>query len=176
MYPLAALGGEDWRNAIHAGVFSDAAGRVATRVSRGGRPMAKGGGNNSIKVRLGRKAKNSLARTGHQRGMGGRETEETLRTTPHRHAHPKPCQQSSSGNVRKSHVQRKRKDTLNKNNPCTDGRPSENTPPWLGLHQSSLPNATKGYPPREPRETTQGRDGRTARRHHTGILRRGVWC
>merc|ERR1712086_476778 len=23
---------------------------------------------------------------------------------------------------------------------------------------------------------TQGRDGRTARRHHTGILRRGVWC
>ena len=36
--------------------------------------------------------------------------------------------------------------------PCTDGRPSENTPPWLGLHQSSLPNAAKGYPPREPRE------------------------
>ena len=33
--------------------------------------------------------------------------------------------------------------------PCTDGRPSENTPPWLGLlHQSSLPNAAKGYPPR----------------------------
>ena len=29
--------------------------------------------------------------------------------------------------------------------PCTDGRPSENTPPWLGLHQSSLPNAAKGY-------------------------------
>ena len=76
MYPLAALGGEDWCNAIHAGVFSDAAGRVATRVSRGGRPMAKGGGNNSIKVRLGRKAKNSLARTGHQRGMGGRETDD----------------------------------------------------------------------------------------------------
>ena len=22
--------------------------------------------------------------------------------------------------------------------PCTDGRPPENTPPWLGLHQSSL--------------------------------------
>merc|ERR1711935_81306 len=22
----------------------------------------------------------------------------------------------------------------------------------------------------------EGRDGRTARRHHTGILRRGVWC
>ena len=36
--------------------------------------------------------------------------------------------------------------------PRTDGRPSENTPPWLGLHQSSLPNAAKGYPPREPRE------------------------
>ena len=36
--------------------------------------------------------------------------------------------------------------------PCTDGRPPENTPPWLGLHQSSLPNAAKGYPPREPRE------------------------
>ena len=33
-----------------------------------------------------------------------------------------------------------------------NGRPSENTPPWLGLHQSSLPNAAKGYPPREPRE------------------------
>ena len=33
--------------------------------------------------------------------------------------------------------------------PCTDGRPSENTPPWLGLHQSSLPNAAKEYPPRE---------------------------
>ena len=27
--------------------------------------------------------------------------------------------------------------------PCTDGRPSENTPPWLALHQSSLPNAAK---------------------------------
>ena len=39
--------------------------------------------------------------------------------------------------------------------PCTDGRPSENTPPWLGLHQSSLPNAAKGYPPREPREPTR---------------------
>ena len=38
--------------------------------------------------------------------------------------------------------------------PCTDGQPSENTPPWLGLHQSSLPNAAKGYPPREPRERT----------------------
>ena len=36
--------------------------------------------------------------------------------------------------------------------PCTDGRPSENTPAWLGLHQSSLPNAAKGYPRREPRE------------------------
>ena len=36
--------------------------------------------------------------------------------------------------------------------PCTDGRPSENTPPWMGLHQSSLPNAAKGSPPREPRE------------------------
>ena len=36
--------------------------------------------------------------------------------------------------------------------PCTDGRPSENTPPWTGSHQSSLPNAAKGYPPREPRE------------------------
>ena len=32
---------------------------------------------------------------------------------------------------------------------------SENTPPWLGLHQSSLPNAAKGYPPREPREHVQ---------------------
>ena len=31
--------------------------------------------------------------------------------------------------------------------------PCLNTPPWLGLHQSSLPNAAKGYPPREPRET-----------------------
>ena len=29
---------------------------------------------------------------------------------------------------------------------------------------------------KERTETTQGRDGRTARRHHTGILRRGVWC
>ena len=27
---------------------------------------------------------------------------------------------------------------------------------------------------KERTETTQGRDGRTARRHHTGILRRGV--
>ena len=26
------------------------------------------------------------------------------------------------------------------------------------------------------KKTTQGRDGRTARRHHTGILRRGAWC
>ena len=28
---------------------------------------------------------------------------------------------------------------------------------------------------KERKQTTQGRDGRTARRHHTGILRRGVW-
>ena len=40
--------------------------------------------------------------------------------------------------------------------PCTDGRPSENTPPWTGSHQSSLPNAVKGYPPRElPLDTSQ---------------------
>ena len=99
-----SFGRVGWRGLVQRdpGVFSDAAGRVATRVSRGGRPMAKGGGNNSIRVGLGRKAKNSLARTGHQRGMGGRDTEETLRRTPHR----KPCQQSS-GNVRKSHIQRK---------------------------------------------------------------------
>ena len=38
------------------------------------------------------------------------------------------------------------------------------------------------YIPRRPvqaerkKENGQGRDGRTARRHHTGILRRGVWC
>ena len=35
--------------------------------------------------------------------------------------------------------------------PCTDGRPSENTPPWTGLHQSSLPNAAEGYPTSRPR-------------------------
>ena len=29
---------------------------------------------------------------------------------------------------------------------------------------------------KERKRTSQGRDGRTARRHHTGILRRGVWC
>ena len=29
---------------------------------------------------------------------------------------------------------------------------------------------------KERKQTTQERDGRTARRHHTGILRRGVWC
>ena len=41
--------------------------------------------------------------------------------------------------------------------PCTDGRPPENTPPWLGfIHQSSLPNAAKGYPPREPRARHRG--------------------
>ena len=28
--------------------------------------------------------------------------------------------------------------------PCTDGRPSENTPAWTASHQSSLPNAAKG--------------------------------
>ena len=39
--------------------------------------------------------------------------------------------------------------------PCTDGRPSENTPAWIASHQSSLPNAAKGYPPREPREAEQ---------------------
>ena len=35
--------------------------------------------------------------------------------------------------------------------PCTDGRPSETTPAWIASHQSSLPNAAKGYPAREPR-------------------------
>merc|ERR1712185_332544 len=29
---------------------------------------------------------------------------------------------------------------------------------------------------KERKQTTQGRDGRTARRHHTGILRRGAGC
>ena len=38
--------------------------------------------------------------------------------------------------------------------PCTDGRPPENTPAWIASHQSSLPNAAKGYPPREPRESS----------------------
>ena len=33
-----------------------------------------------------------------------------------------------------------------------------------------------GVKKKERKQTTQGRDGRTARRHHTGILRRGVWC
>ena len=37
---------------------------------------------------------------------------------------------------------------------CTDGRPPENTPAWIASHQSSLPNAAKGYPPREPRGDT----------------------
>ena len=36
--------------------------------------------------------------------------------------------------------------------------------------------AKKGDKEKERKQTTQGRDGRTARRHHTGILRRGVWC
>ena len=27
--------------------------------------------------------------------------------------------------------------------PCTDGRPSENTPAWIASHQSSLPNGTR---------------------------------
>ena len=31
--------------------------------------------------------------------------------------------------------------------PCTDGRPSETTPAWIASHQSSLPNAAKGYQP-----------------------------
>ena len=35
----------------------------------------------------------------------------------------------------------------------TDGRPSETTPAWITSHQSSLPNAAKGCPPREPRWT-----------------------
>ena len=39
--------------------------------------------------------------------------------------------------------------------PCTDGRPSETTPAWIASHQSSLPNAAKGYPPREPREQVE---------------------
>jgi len=34
----------------------------------------------------------------------------------------------------------------------------------------------RGERKKERKQTTQGRDGRTARRHHTGILRRGVWC
>jgi len=29
---------------------------------------------------------------------------------------------------------------------------------------------------KERKQISQGRDGRTARRHHTGILRREVWC
>ena len=88
---------------------------------------------------------------------------------------------------------RKKENRPPKEGMSTDGRPSENTPAWIASHQSSLPNAAKGYQERdqrwsskislkEPREkerkktATQGRDadGRTARRHHTGILRRGV--
>ena len=36
--------------------------------------------------------------------------------------------------------------------------------------------ATLGRQKERKKTETQGRDGRTARRHHTGILRRGVWC
>merc|ERR1711967_228542 len=42
---------------------------------------------------------------------------------------------------------------------------------YLTLPYLTLPSKKK-----ERKRTTQGRDGRTARRHHTGILRRGVWC
>ena len=46
--------------------------------------------------------------------------------------------------------------------PCTDGRPPENTPAWIASHQSSLPDAAKGHPPREPRERdTEGTGART---------------
>ena len=36
--------------------------------------------------------------------------------------------------------------------PGVDGRPSEDTPAWIASHQSSLPDAAKGYQPREPRK------------------------
>ena len=47
------------------------------------------------------------------------------------------------------------------------------------LNRSTPRRLRRSYPQDEKKETnqpTQGRDGRTARRHHTGILRRGVWC
>ena len=43
--------------------------------------------------------------------------------------------------------------------------------PNKGWEKDRVPTCAK-----ERKQTTQGRDGRTARRHHTGILRRGVWC
>jgi len=47
--------------------------------------------------------------------------------------------------------------------PCTDGRPSENTPPWTGSHQSSLPNAAEGYPTSRPRDLLRGTPPRQAK-------------
>ena len=44
-------------------------------------------------------------------------------------------------------------------------------PVLVPVRASPVPSKKK-----ERKQTTQGRDGRTARRHHTGILRRGVWC
>ena len=45
-------------------------------------------------------------------------------------------------------------------------------PVLVPVRASPVPSVRK----KERKQATQGRDGRTARRHHTGILRRGVWC
>ena len=52
------------------------------------------------------------------------------------------------------------------------------THPQTSFSRSSMTSAEKCHrcKKKERKQTTQGRDGRTARRHHTGILRRGVWC
>ena len=66
------------------------------------------------------------------------------------------------------------------------GQSRHNSALLAAFGPSSKLSSSKGYSQRknqrkkikkkERKRTTQGRDGRTARRHHTGILRRGVWC
>ena len=68
--------------------------------------------------------------------------------------------------------------------PRGGGRPSEREPRGRPCPAHPRASGTKECKSRmllrkrkkERKHTTQGRDGRTARRHHTGILRRGVWC
>ena len=65
---------------------------------------------------------------------------------------------------------------------CASRRPPLGVPLFLSLFADSQSfsdsrcNLHALVKKEKRKRTTQGRDGRTARRHHTGILRRGVWC
>ena len=92
-----------------------------------------------------------------------------IRRLPRRGAscsRPRPSRPSASSAPRQRRLRRRGREALGMARPC---RQNLRVCPEFAQPPSHILS-------KERKRTTQGRDGRTARRHHTGILRRGVWC